>query len=62
MEPLWEGYLRYYRPALDPAITERAGCGLVDPASSRMVVAADVRELLGFATYLFHRSSWSLRP
>ena len=25
-------------------------------------MAADGRELLGFATYLFHRSSWSMQP
>lgn len=62
-DPLWQGYLRFYRQQLDPAVTETSWLRFLDPGEQpHALVAADGRELLGFATYLFHRSSWSVQP
>ena len=62
-QPLWDGYLRYYRTRLDPAITELTWTRLVDPGEQPHGLAAELPEgLVGFATYLFHRSTWSQGP
>lgn len=60
---LWQGYLRFYRRQLDPAVTETSWLRFLDPEEQpHALVAARGSELLGFATYLFHRSSWSIGP
>ena len=60
-ELLWQGYLRFYRAQLDPDVTELAWLRLVDlDDQPHGFVAVVERELVGFTTYLFHRSSWSL--
>lgn len=62
-ETLWDGCLRFYRAHLDPAVTELTWTRLVDPGEQPHGLAAERgRALVGFATYLFHRSSWSLGP
>lgn len=62
-EPLWQGYLRFYRQQLDPAVTETSWLRFLDPGQQpHALVAAQERELLGFTTYVFHRSSWSVQP
>jgi GNAT superfamily N-acetyltransferase len=63
-ELLWQGYLRFYRARLDPAVTELTWTRLVDAGEQPHGLAADGGGggLVGFATYLFHRTSWSIGP
>ena len=62
-QPLWDGYLRFYRTRLDPAVTELTWTRLVDPGEQPHGFAAELPGgLVGFATYLFHRSTWSMTP
>jgi len=59
---LWSGYLRFYRQHLPPELTDGTFARLVDPdAPLRGLVAERGGTLLGFAHYLFHPTSWSLR-
>jgi GNAT superfamily N-acetyltransferase len=60
-EALWQGYLRFYRARLDPGVTATTWARLLDPAEQpHGLVAEHEGRLVGLATWLFHRSSWSL--
>lgn len=57
---LWEGYLRFYRQHLAAEITAGTFSRLVDPQEEpHALVAERGGALLGFAHYLFHRTTWS---
>jgi len=57
---LWSGYLRFYRQHLPEDITARTIARLLDAASDIHGLIAESRgEIVGFANYLFHASSWS---
>jgi len=59
---LWEGYLRFYRQHLPAEVTDGTFARLIDPrAPIQGLVAVDGGRLVGFAHYLFHPTSWSLR-
>jgi GNAT superfamily N-acetyltransferase len=61
-EALWAGYLRFYRHRLDPEVTEGTWARLLDPRSAlHGLVAERDASLIGFVTYQFHPSTWSLR-
>src|SRR5579864_3538928 len=61
-ERLWAGYLRFYRHHLPRDVTEGTWRRLLDPrAGLNGLVAVGERALLGFVTYQFHPSTWSLR-
>jgi GNAT superfamily N-acetyltransferase len=58
---LWAGYLRFYRHRLPAEITDLTFARLVAPGEDPhglVAVGGDGR-LVGFAHYLFHRSTWS---
>lgn len=63
-DPLWAGYLVFYEENLPAHITEETWRRLLDPAvdpHGLVAVDADGR-LVGFAHYLFHRSTWAIGP
>lgn len=64
---LWDGYNAFYGrsgpTALAPAITETTWSRFFDASEPiDALVAANGRELLGLAHYLFHRSTISIEP
>jgi GNAT superfamily N-acetyltransferase len=59
-DPLWAGYLTFYRAEIPAAVTDETWRRFHDPAVPLHVVGAfDGVALVGFATYLFHLSTWS---
>jgi GNAT superfamily N-acetyltransferase len=61
-EPLWQGYLRFYKASLAHDITETTWARLMDPAEPMHVWGAFEREtLLGIVQCVFHRTTWSAK-
>lgn len=59
-EPLWRGYLTFYKATLPPETTDVAWRRLHDPAEPMFVLGAYVDgRLAGIVHYLFHRSTWT---
>ena len=59
-DALWQGYLRFYRQRLPAAVTDSTFSRLLDERSQPYgLVAVRERQLVGFAHYLFHPSTWS---
>jgi GNAT superfamily N-acetyltransferase len=59
--PLWQGYLRFYRQRLDDQVTDSTFNRLVNEKTQpHALVAEEGGKLIGFAHYLFHRSTWSV--
>jgi len=57
---LWASYLDYYDTELPAAVTDATWARCMDPAHPMGVRLAEVGgEVLGFAVYLPHASSWS---
>jgi GNAT superfamily N-acetyltransferase len=61
-DPLWAGYLTFYGvPDLPQNVTEHTWRRFFDPAEPlKGLVADDAGDLIGFAHYLFHASTWAL--
>ena len=60
-EPLWRGYLAFYKSPESPAATDAAWRRAHNPAEPMHIIGAFVDgELLGIAHYLFHRSFWTV--
>ncbi len=59
-EPLWLGYLRFYRAHLPADLTSFTWERLIDPARQPhgLVAVMDGR-IIGITHYLFHPSSWT---
>jgi GNAT superfamily N-acetyltransferase len=61
--PLWQGYLDFYEADISAAVTERTWQRFSDPAEPLFALGAFANQkLVGFAHYLFHRSTWSDGP
>ncbi len=59
-EPLWQGYLTFYKTTLPTNITDMTWLRLLDDAEPMNgLVAERDGDLIGLAHYLFHRSTWS---
>jgi GNAT superfamily N-acetyltransferase len=59
-EPLWQGYLTFYKTTLPTNITDMTWQRLLDAAEPvNALVAERDGDLIGLAHYLFHRSTWS---
>jgi GNAT superfamily N-acetyltransferase len=59
-EPLWQGYLTFYKASVQPEVTETTWARLQDPAEPMHVLGAFLdNRLVGFTHYIFHRSTWS---
>jgi GNAT superfamily N-acetyltransferase len=58
--PLWDGYLAFYGTTLEEEITRRTWNRFHDPAEPLHLLGAYREdELVGFVTYVFHRSTWA---
>jgi ribosomal protein S18 acetylase RimI-like enzyme len=58
--PLWAGYLTFYRTALAREISDTAWARFHDPGEPLFALGGYIDgELMGFAHYLFHRSTWA---
>lgn len=61
-EPLWRGYLTFYKASLAPEVTETTWRRLMDADEPMHVWGAFEGEaLLGIVQCVIHRTSWSLR-
>lgn len=59
-EPLWAGYLAFYKATLAPGATDVAWARFHDPAEPIHLVGAYVDgKLTGIVQFLFHRSTWT---
>jgi GNAT superfamily N-acetyltransferase len=59
-EPLWQGYLTFYKTTLPPENTEAAWKRFHDPDEPMFLLGAYVDgKLTGIVQYLFHRSTWT---
>ena len=60
-EPLWKGYLDFYRTTLPPETYDATWARLQDPNEPMFVLGAYVDgRLLGIVHYLYHRSCWTI--
>ncbi|MBZ6075040.1 GNAT family N-acetyltransferase [Microvirga puerhi] len=58
--PLWQGYLTFYKSSLPPETTDLTWSRLLDPAEPMYGLAAVLDgEIIGIVHYLYHRSTWS---
>ena len=62
-QALWNGYLRFYRAHLSPEVSAATFARLIDEEQQPhgMVAERDGR-LVGLVHYVFHASTWSLKP
>ena len=59
-EPLWAGYLTFYKTALSQDVSDMTWQRFHDPAEPIFILGAYVDgKLTGFVHYLFHRSTWA---
>jgi GNAT superfamily N-acetyltransferase len=59
-EPLWSGYLDFYRATLAPGASDVAWQRFHDPDEPMYLLGAyNDGKLVGIVQYLFHRSSWT---
>lgn len=62
-EPLWQGYLTFYKASLPPEVTDTTWARLMDPAEPMFVRGAfENGALLGIVQCVLHRTTWSPRP
>jgi hypothetical protein len=62
-DPLWHGYLEFYRAALTPDVTEQTWAALIDPSSAVYgLVAEQDGQLVGLAHLILHPTTWAARP
>lgn len=59
-EPLWQGYLTFYKSTLPAEVTETTWRRLIDPAEPMYgLVAILDGKVVGIVHYLYHRSTWT---
>jgi GNAT superfamily N-acetyltransferase len=59
-EPLWQGYLTFYKATLPPVASDTAWQRFHDPREPMHLLGAYVDgKLTGIVHYLFHRSTWT---
>lgn len=62
-EPLWQGYLTFYKSALPATVTEKTWRRFMDSAEPmRAWGAFDDGKLLGIVQCVIHLTSWSTMP
>jgi len=60
LEPLWNGYLAFYKASLADGASDVAWQRFHEPAEPMFLLGAyDDGQLVGIVHYLFHRSSWT---
>ena len=59
-EPLWKGYLDFYKTSVPKEVYDTTWARLHDPAEPMGAVGAYVEgRLCGIVHYIFHRSTWT---
>ena len=59
-EPLWQGYLIFYKSSLAPEVTDETWRRLNDPAEPMHgLVAVLDGKVVGIVHYIYHRSTWT---
>lgn len=59
-DPLWAGYLTFYKAVLARDVTDTTWQRFHDPAEPMFILGGYVDgKLTGFVHYLFHRSTWA---
>jgi GNAT superfamily N-acetyltransferase len=60
-EPLWKGYLDFYKTSVPKEIYDATWARLNDPNEPMWLLGAYVEgKLLGIVHYLYHRSCWTI--
>ena len=61
--PLWKSYLDFYECALSDDVTAATWNRFHDDSERMHILAVyEDEQMLGFATYMMHGSTWSIRP
>jgi GNAT superfamily N-acetyltransferase len=59
-EPLWDGYIAFYKATLAPGVSDATWQRFHDPEQPMFLLGAYVGgKLTGIVQYVFHRSTWS---
>jgi len=59
-EPLWQGYLAFYKTSVKPEVTDTTWARLHDPAEPMHLLGAFLDgRLVGITHFIFHRSTWT---
>ena len=62
-EPLWQGYLAFYKTSVPADVTDTTFARFFDEAEPmHALVAERDGELVGIVHYIFHRSTWTSGP
>jgi GNAT superfamily N-acetyltransferase len=62
-EPLWAGYLTFYKASIPPATTDLTWSRFFDGIEPmHACVAEEAGQLIGLVHYLYHRSTWMAGP
>lgn len=62
-EPLWQGYLAFYKASLQPDVTEETWRRFHDDAEPMFALGAfEGEKLLGIVHCVLHRTTWSRKP
>jgi GNAT superfamily N-acetyltransferase len=62
-EPLWAGYLTFYKSTVPPDTTDLTWSRFFDGIEPmHALVAEEAGELIGVVHYLYHRSTWMAGP
>ena len=60
-EPLWQGYLAFYKSSVTEQVTQTAWDRFHDPDEPMFVLGAYLDgKLVGIVHYIFHRSTWTI--
>jgi GNAT superfamily N-acetyltransferase len=60
-QPLWKGYLDFYRTSVKPEVYDATWARLHDPHEPMWLLGGYVDgSLLGIVHYLYHRSCWTI--
>ena len=60
-EPLWKGYLDFYKTSVPKAVYDTTWARLHDPAERMHLLGAYVDgKLLGIVHFIYHRSCWTI--
>ena len=60
-EPLWAGYLKFYKSTVPPEATDATWRRFHDPSEPMHAIGAYAGgKLVGIAHYVFHRSCWTI--
>jgi GNAT superfamily N-acetyltransferase len=62
-EPLWQGYLAFYKASVPAEVTDLTWSRLNDPAEPMHALGAfEGERLLGIVHIVYHRSTWTAGP